>query len=61
MCRSIWIAPDALKLPDYMINFLKEHNMPYCEVSSIDEVLPELDVLYMTRYSARAFYERAGI
>ena len=43
------IAPDALKLPDYMITFLKEHNMPYCEVSSIDEVLPELDVLYMIK------------
>ena len=34
------IAPDALKLPDYMIRFLKEHNMPFCEVNSIDEVLP---------------------
>lgn len=49
------IAPDALKLPDYMINFLKEHNMPYCEVSSIDEVLPELDVLYMTRIQRERF------
>ena len=49
------IAPDALKLPDYMINFLKEHNMPYCEVNSIDEVLPELDVLYMTRIQRERF------
>ena len=49
------IAPDALKLPDYMVRFLKEHNMPYCEVSSIDEVLPELDVLYMTRIQRERF------
>ena len=49
------IAPDALKLPDYMLRFLKEHNMPYCEVSSIDEVLPELDVLYMTRIQRERF------
>ena len=49
------IAPDALKLPDYMINFLKEHNMPYCEVNSIDEALPELDVLYMTRIQRERF------
>ena len=49
------IAPDALKLPDYMISFLKEHNMPYCEVNSIDEVLPELDVLYMTRIQRERF------
>lgn len=49
------IAPDALKLPDYMVRFLKEHNMPYCEVSSIDRVLPELDVLYMTRIQRERF------
>ena len=29
--------------------------MPYCEVSSIDEVLPELDVLYMTRIQRERF------
>ncbi len=51
------IAPDALKLPDYMISFLKEHNMPYCEVNSIDEVLPELDVLYMTRIQRERFVD----
>ena len=43
------IAPDALKLPDYMVKFLKDNNMPFCEVDSIDEVLPELDVLYMIK------------
>ena len=37
--------------------------MPYCEVNSIDEVLPELDVLYMTRIQRERFddpweYER---
>ena len=49
------IAPEALKLPDYMVRFLKEHNMPYCEANSIDEVLPELDVLYMTRIQRERF------
>ena len=49
------IAPDALKLPEYMISFLQAHNMPYCEVRSIDEALPELDVLYMTRIQRERF------
>lgn len=49
------IAPDALKLPSYMTSFLKTHNMPYCEVNSIDEALPELDVLYMTRIQRERF------
>ncbi|WP_283674923.1 aspartate carbamoyltransferase [Butyricicoccus sp. Marseille-Q5471] len=49
------IAPDALKLPDYMVHFLKEHQMPFCEVSALDEVLPELDVLYMTRIQRERF------
>ena len=50
------IAPDALKLPDYMVKFLKDNNMPFCEVDSIDEVLPELDVLYMTRVQKERFF-----
>ena len=50
------IAPDALKLPDYMVKFLKDNNMPFCEVDSIDEVLPELDVLYMTRIQQERFF-----
>ncbi len=49
------IAPEALKLPDYMLQFLRAHNMPYCEASSIDAVLPELDVLYMTRIQRERF------
>lgn len=49
------IAPDALKLPDYMMQFLKAHNMPFCEVPDIDQALPELDVLYMTRIQRERF------
>ena len=38
-----------------MVKFLKDNNMPFCEVDSIDEVLPELDVLYMTRIQRERF------
>ncbi len=49
------IAPETLGLPGYMINFMKEKNMPFCEVRSIEAVLPELDVLYMTRIQRERF------
>ncbi len=49
------ISPDVLALPDYMVQFLKAHNMPFCQARSIEEVLPELDVLYMTRIQRERF------
>lgn len=49
------ISPDVLALPDYMVQFLKAHNMPFCQAHSIEEVLPELDVLYMTRIQRERF------
>ncbi len=49
------IAPEVLGLPDYMMSFLKEKNMPFCEARSIEAVLPELDVLYMTRIQRERF------
>ena len=49
------ISPDVLALPDYMVQFLKSHNMPFCQARSIEEVLPELDVLYMTRIQRERF------
>jgi len=53
--RIYLISPNTLRLPDYMTGFLKEHNMPFCEVNSIEEALPELDVLYMTRIQRERF------
>ncbi len=53
--RIYLISPEVLRLPDYMIKFLKEHNMPFCEAKSIEEALPELDVLYMTRIQRERF------
>ena len=60
----VLISPDELKLPSYVIyNTLKQHNIPYTEVSSLEEALPQLDVLYMTRIQRERFddpyeYER---
>lgn len=60
----VLIAPDELKLPDYMKeDVLDKCNMPYTEVHSLEEAVADLDVLYMTRVQRERFdnlatYER---
>ncbi|AIU87087.1 aspartate carbamoyltransferase [Pectobacterium odoriferum] len=47
--RFYFIAPDALAMPDYILSMLKEKNIAYSLHNSIDDVVGELDILYMTR------------
>ncbi|WP_035339529.1 MULTISPECIES: aspartate carbamoyltransferase [unclassified Dickeya] len=47
--RFFFISPDALAMPDYILNMLQEKNIPYSLHTSIEEVAPQLDILYMTR------------
>ncbi len=62
--RFVLISPEELRLPDYVrSNVLDAEGIPYTEVSSLEEAVPELDVLYMTRIQQERFddpeqYER---
>lgn len=47
--RFYFIAPDALAMPAYILKMLEEKSIEYSLHSSIEEVVPELDILYMTR------------
>ena len=52
-----FISPEELKIPDYLVeDTLKPTNVPYHEVSSLEDTLPELDVLYMTRVQKERFF-----
>lgn len=54
--RFVLISPDELKIPDYVKeNVLDKKHIPYTEVSSLDEAMPELDILYMTRVQRERF------
>ena len=54
----ILIAPDELPLPDYIKQDVCEKlGIRYREVSSMEEVMPELDVLYMTRVQKERFLD----
>ncbi|MBQ5931518.1 MAG: aspartate carbamoyltransferase, partial [Tidjanibacter sp.] len=48
--KVVLIAPEQLRLPSYMKQEVcDKNNIPYVEVSSMEEVMDQLDVLYMTR------------
>ncbi len=52
-----FISPDELKVPDYLIDdTLKPNHSVYHEVHSLEDVLPRLDVLYMTRVQKERFF-----
>lgn len=58
--RFIMISPEELKVPRYLItDVLEANNIPYREVTSLDDVMPELDVLYMTRVQKERFFNEA--
>ncbi|MBQ1995744.1 MAG: aspartate carbamoyltransferase [Clostridia bacterium] len=54
--KIVLISPDELKLPSYIKNdVLKKNNIEYVQTDSLEKVLPDLDVLYMTRVQKERF------
>ncbi|MCM1369022.1 MAG: aspartate carbamoyltransferase [Candidatus Amulumruptor caecigallinarius] len=54
----VLIAPEELRLPTYMkAEVCDKYNVAYREVNSLEEVMPELDVLYMTRVQKERFLD----
>ncbi len=57
--KVVLIAPDQLRLPAYMKEEVCDrYGIPYVEVNSMEEVMPELDVLYMTRVQKERFLDQ---
>ena len=55
--RFVMISPDELKIPDYLRkDTLDAGNIPYKEVGVLEDVLPELDILYMTHVQRERFF-----
>ena len=58
--KFVFIAPEELRFPRYIIeDELESRGIPYKEVSTMEEVMPELDVLYMTRVQRERFFNEA--
>ena len=55
--RFYFISPEELKVPDYLVeDTLNPCGVEYHEVRSLEETLPKLDVLYMTRVQKERFF-----
>ena len=58
--KFIFIAPEELRFPRYIIeDELESRGIPYEEVSTMEEAMPKLDILYMTRVQKERFFNEA--
>ena len=55
--RFVLISPEELKLPRYVKEqYIKSKNIPYTQSTDLEAVMPELDILYMTRVQRERFF-----
>lgn len=58
--KFILISPEELQIPEYIKKDVFEKKfIPYIEVEKMEDVMPELDVLYMTRVQRERFFNEA--
>lgn len=55
--KFVLISPEELKLPSYVKEaYIKSKGIPYEQTTSLEDVMPKLDVLYMTRVQRERFF-----
>ena len=52
----IFISPEELRVPDYITEMLRSKGISYEEVIRLEDVMPKLDMLYMTRVQKERFF-----
>ena len=57
--KFVFISPEELVIPDYLRERLEKLGADFTEARTMDEVMPELDVLYMTRVQQERFFNEA--
>ena len=58
--RYVLISPQELQVPDYIREeVFEENNIPYEQVESMEDVIGDLDILYMTRVQKERFFNEA--
>ncbi|MBQ2500087.1 MAG: aspartate carbamoyltransferase, partial [Clostridia bacterium] len=59
--KFILISPEELKIPEAVkTDILEAQNLDYVETDNLEEVMPQLDVLYMTRIQQERFRDQAS-
>ena len=55
--KFVLISPEELSLPSYIKrDVLEKKGIPYTQTASLEEAMPELDILYMTRVQRERFF-----
>jgi len=54
--KMIFISPEELVLPDYIKSILQKQNIEFAEREKLEESMPDIDVLYMTRVQRERFF-----
>ncbi|CEH35909.1 aspartate carbamoyltransferase [Romboutsia lituseburensis] len=57
--KFVFISPDELKMPEYIKETIQEQGHAYYETNNLDEVIGNLDILYMTRVQRERFENQA--
>ncbi len=58
--KFVMISPEELTIPDYVMqDVIQKKNIPFYETRSLEEAMPELDILYMTRVQRERFFNEA--
>ena len=54
--KFVLVSPEELKLPSYVKDMLKEKKISYVQTTDLEAVMPDLDILYMTRVQKERFF-----
>ncbi len=54
--KFVLISPKELRVPDYVKNIITDAGHEYIETASLEESMPDLDILYMTRVQRERFF-----
>jgi len=57
--KFVMISPQELRVPEYVLAEMRKKNIPYTETERMEDVMPSLDVLYMTRVQRERFFNEA--
>ena len=50
------VSPQELKVPSYVKDMIKQKKLNYVQTTDLESVMPELDILYMTRVQRERFF-----
>ena len=56
-CKFYFVSPEVLAMPDYICEELDEKGISYTLAASLEDVVPQVDILYMTRIQRERFDE----